>query len=66
MTQTDTAVEYTRDDLVEELEIGARRARGMTAREFATAYRNRTLENVGEVADLAALVHLSPDDPRFD
>ena len=64
MTQTDTTVEYTRDELVEELEIGARRARQMSAAEFVRAVRNRSLHDVGEVADLAALVCLlPPDDP---
>lgn len=61
MTLTDTAVEYTRDELVAEIDATAREVIGMSAAELAHAYRNGTLEAPSRVADIIALINLLPE-----
>jgi hypothetical protein len=67
MTQNDTTVTFTRDELVEEIEAGARRAVGLSAAEFVKALRDNTIaHNRSSVVDLVVLVNLLPeDDPLF-
>lgn len=62
MTLTDSAVEYTREELVEEIDQGSRRAIGLSASELARAYRDGKLEEPTGVADLIALLNLLPED----
>ncbi len=61
MTERDSIVELTREELVERLEQEALRRRGMSARDLLLAYRRGTLEDPGEVADLLALASLLPE-----
>lgn len=57
-------LELTREEILRRIEEGARRRRGMSARELLHAWRTGTLEEPGEVADLLALAHLlAEDDP---
>ena len=66
MTQTDTYTELTRDDIVREVEEGARRALGMSAAEFAYTYKTRALKDPSAVVDLLVLLDLlSERDPLF-
>ena len=61
-----SAIGLSRDEIVAQLEEGAKARRGMSARELVLAYRKRRLEDPGEVADLLALASLLPDeDPLF-
>jgi hypothetical protein len=62
MTLTDSAVEYTREELVEEIDQGSRRAIGLSASELARTYRDGKLEEPTGVADLIALLNLLPED----
>ena len=62
MTQTDTSVELTRDDIVREVEVGARARLGMSAQELARSYRGRTLQNPSAVVDLLVLLDLLDDE----
>ena len=58
--------EWSREEIVELLEEQARARRGMSAAEFIRAYRDGTLDEPGELADLLALAYLLPDeDPLF-
>ena len=67
MTQTDSTVEYTRDELVSEVDKASRRATGLSAAELAYAYRTGKLEMPSRVADLIALINLLPEnDPLFE
>lgn len=67
MTQTDTNVIFSRDELVAEIDRGAKRAVGMSAREFARAYREHHLPRQAPVADLIVLLNLlQENDPLFD
>jgi hypothetical protein len=67
MTQTDSAIEYTRDELIAEVDAASKRATGMSAAELAFAYRTGKLEMPSRVADLLALLNLLPDnDPLFE
>ena len=61
MTERDSIVELTREELVERLEQEALRRRGMSARDLLLAYRRGSLEDPGEVADLLALASLLPE-----
>lgn len=66
MTQTDIQVTYTRDEVVAEIERGARRRLGLSAEEFAHAYRTRQIADRSAVIDLLAwLFLLRDDDPIF-
>ena len=62
MVITNSTVELTRDEIVRLLEDGAQRRRGMTATELICAYRERRLDDAGEVADLLALSYLLKDE----
>ena len=62
MTERDSIVELTREELVERLEQEALRRRGMSARDLLLAYRRGRLDDPGEVADLLALASLLPED----
>ncbi len=54
----------TREQILERLEQGARRRRGMSARELLQAYNQGRLEDPGAVADLLALANLlAENDP---
>jgi hypothetical protein len=67
MTQTDSAVEYTREELIAEVDKASKRTTGMSAAELAFAYRKGKLEMPGRFADLLALLNLLPDnDPLFE
>ena len=67
MTQTDTTVELTREELIAEVERAARRVFGISAAELAKAYRLRLLAGPGRVAEAIALLNLLPDDdPLFE
>jgi hypothetical protein len=67
MTQTDSTVEFTRDELIAEIDRDARKTVGMSAGQLAIAYRARTLLQPWAVADLIALLNLLPDnDPLFE
>ena len=61
-----STIELSRDEIVAQLEEGAKARRGMSARELVLAYQKGRLEDPGEVADLLALASLLPDeDPIF-
>ncbi len=61
-----TTVELTRDDIIQRLEAGARRRRGLSAYQLITSFRSGELEEPCDVADLLALADLLPDtDPLF-
>lgn len=67
MTQTDSTVEYTRDELIAEVDAASKRATGMSAAELACAYRTGRLQTPSRVADLLALISLLPEnDPLFE
>ena len=57
-----TTVELTRDEIIRRLEVGARRRRGMSARDLVRTFRSGKLEEPCEVADLLALADLLRDD----
>jgi hypothetical protein len=58
--------EWTRDEIVALIEEQAMARRGLGALALIQAYREGTLEEPGEVADLLALAYLLPDsDPLF-
>lgn len=66
MTQTETYVELTRDDIVREVEAGARSV-GMSATELARAYKARTLPNTSSLMKVLVLLDLlSEEDPLFN
>jgi hypothetical protein len=66
MVTSDFTVTYTRQEILDRLERGAQRRRGMTAGALLRAWRAGELEDPGEVADLLALGHLlANDDPIF-
>jgi hypothetical protein len=59
-------LELTREEILDRLERGAQRRRGITARDLVRSYRAGTLDDPGAVADLLALAYLLPeDDPIF-
>jgi hypothetical protein len=59
-------LEMTRHQIVERIDRGARRRRGLSARELLEAYHAGRLEDPGAVADLLVLADLLPeDDPIF-
>jgi hypothetical protein len=67
MVKTPAGVEYTRREILDRLEQGAQTRRGISAAKLLRAYRDGTLEEPGEVADLLALSDLLADnDPIFD
>ena len=51
-----------REELVEEIDQGSRRAIGLSASQLARAYRVGELEDPTGVADLIALLNLLPED----
>jgi len=55
------SIELSRDEIVEELETGARRY-GMTAADLLRAYADGNLKDPGAYADLLALAHLLSDE----
>lgn len=58
--------EWTRDEIAGLIEDQAMARRGMSALALIQSYREGTLEEPGEVADLLALAYLLPDsDPLF-
>jgi len=66
MTETQTTVELTRDEIVARLNAGARRRLDMTAEEMVARYTTGDLPDPGRVADLLALASLlRRDDPLF-
>ena len=66
MVVTDTTVELTREEIIAQLEEGAQRRRGISARELLSAYRAGRLDQPGDVLDLLGLAWLLPeDDPLF-
>jgi hypothetical protein len=66
MTQTETYVELTREDIVREVEEVAHRM-GMSANKFARAYKARNLCDTGSLITTLVLLDLLPDeDPLFD
>jgi hypothetical protein len=59
-----TIIEFTREEIVERLERGARERLGISAAEMIRRYRAGTLEDACAVIDLLTLVDiLAPDDP---
>ena len=54
-------LELTRDDILQRLEAGAQRRRGLSAHELLRLYRTGKLEEPCGVADLLALADLLPD-----
>jgi hypothetical protein len=67
MTQTDSTIEYTRDELIAEVDAASKRSIGLSAAELAHAYRTGNLKTPSRVADLLALINLLPDnDPLFE
>jgi hypothetical protein len=66
MTERDSTIELSREELIEQLEDECARRRGISARQLLTQYRAGRLEDPGDVADLIALAGLLPeDDPLF-
>lgn len=66
MVVTNSTVEMTRDEIVQVIEEGAQRRRGMSASQLIRAYRSNELDDPGPVADLLALAYLLRDeDPLF-
>jgi hypothetical protein len=66
LTQTDTAVHYTRDELIREIDTASRRAIGKSAKQLALAYRSGRLKEPHRVAHLIGLLSLfAADDPLF-
>jgi len=66
MIERDSIIELTRDELISRLETESLRRRGIPARELLRHYRQGTLQDPGDVADLLALAGLLPeDDPLF-
>ena len=58
--------EFTRDEIVAEMESVAQRRRHLSAADVVRAYREGTLEDAGDVADVIVLsTLLSADDPLF-
>jgi hypothetical protein len=55
-------IELTREQILERLEQGAQRRRGVSARELLQAYIAGRLEDPGAVADLLMLADLLPED----
>jgi hypothetical protein len=69
MTQTDTVVTFTREEIIDEIDRGARRALGISAADFVRAFRERRLQDRDRAAviDLVVLMNLlREDDPLFD
>lgn len=65
-TAPDAVVELTRDEILEQIEDGARKRRGISAEAFVRAYHRGELPEPCEDADLLALAFLLPaDDPIF-
>jgi hypothetical protein len=62
MTERDSIIQLTREELVERLEQEARRRRHTSAQELLAAYRQGQLEDPGDIADLLALASLLPED----
>ena len=61
-----TVLELTRGEILERVEVGARRRRGLSASEMLQRYRAGTLDEPCDVADLLALADLLPEnDPVF-
>jgi len=59
-------LELTRDEILQRLEAGARRRRGLSAQDLLRLYRAGKLEEPCGVADLLGLADLLPDDdPLF-
>ena len=66
MVVSNDTVEMTREEMIAEIDRGARKALGLSAAELARAYRERTLDSPGRVAELIAILNLLPDDdPLF-
>lgn len=67
MTEDETTVTFTRDEIVEEIETGAKRAVGLSAAEFVKALRDKSIRHDRvPVVDLVVLVNMLPeDDPLF-
>ena len=62
MTERDSTIELSREELIDRLEQETLRRRGVSARQLLLAYREGQLEDPGEVADLLALASLLPED----
>lgn len=62
MKEKDSILELTREEIVDRIETGARRRRGMSARDLIRAYLEGRLEDPGEVADLIVLADLLAED----
>ena len=60
--QNGYSLELTREQILERLERGAQRRRGMSARDLLQAYMVGRLEDPGAVADLLVLAALLPED----
>lgn len=61
MTQTDTTVEFTREEIIEQLDEAARE-RGLSICAMLTSFRNGSLANPAEVLDVLALADILPED----
>jgi len=59
-----TIIELTRDEILQRLETGARRRRGLSAYEMLRHYRAGTLDEPCDVADLLALADLLPENDQ--
>lgn len=59
-------IELTREQILERIEQGAQKRRGLSARDLLLAYREGRLDEPGAVIDLLVLADLLPeDDPIF-
>jgi hypothetical protein len=65
MIERDSIIELTREEIVAQLDDEARRRRGVSGAALLRAYRDGTLENPGDVADLIAFARLLPEDDPF-
>ncbi len=67
MTQTDTTVTFSREDIVHELDRIARQALGLSAQEFVYAWREHRIIDRSTLVDAAFWLNLlRDDDPLFD
>lgn len=66
MTETESTVRFTRDELVQEIDEASRKAIGLSATRLARAYKAGTLKAPHRVADIIGLLSLLPSsDPIF-
>jgi hypothetical protein len=64
MVETPTTIEFTTEELQEQVDREARRRCDMSGPELLCAYDEGRLEDPGAVADLLALADLLADDDR--